>query len=316
MNRRAATAMYSHLLRHFLAVAEHRGITAAARSINITQPALTKSIRQLEQLLGVTLFERLPTGVVLTRYGEALARRVRLMDLEYRHALDEIEAMKGGRRGTLTIGAGPAWMARILPPVIAQFQREQPRIRVQLTAGVIDTLVPALLGGRLDMICSALDFPSHPEIIKEHLTEMNHVLVVSATHPLARRREVATASLLDYPWVSLTGNLVGNARVGSFFAASGLRPPQVDVETNSTSGLMGVVAAGSYIAIVPTQLLPMAEALGLRLLSVPGSLWDAPAGIAYRATSVPVPAVNAFCALIRAHFAARGPRGLPARTAP
>ncbi len=297
--------MYSHLLQHFLAVADHRGITAAAKAIHITQPALTKSIRQLEQLLGVTLFERLPNGVVLTRFGEVFSRRVRLMDLEYRHAIEEIEAMKGGTRGTLTIGAGPVWMARLLPPVITQFQGQKPNIRIQLVGGVIDTLVPALLAGKLDVICSALDFPSHPEIVKEHLTEISHAFVVSARHPLAKQRDAAPAALLEYPWATLTNNFVGNARVNSFFSANGLRPPRIDVETNSTANLIGLLAAGHYIAILPSLMVPMAEALGLKLLAMPGTLWDAPAGIAYRATTVPVPAINAFCALVRSHFAAQ-----------
>src|SRR5450631_616846 len=176
----AGGAMFSHLLRHFLAVVEHRGISSAAKAIHITQPALTKSVRQLEQLLGVKLFERLPTGMVPTRFGEVLARRVRLMDVEYRHALAEIESMKGGTGGTINVGAGPVWMARLLPPVIAEFQRQQPKVKIHLVGGVIDTLVPGLLAGRLDVVCSALDFPSHPEIIKEHLTEISHALVISA----------------------------------------------------------------------------------------------------------------------------------------
>jgi DNA-binding transcriptional LysR family regulator len=158
------------------------------------------------------------------------------------------------------------------------------------------------------VVCSALDFPSHPEIIKEHLTEISHALVISARHPLARRKEPLPSALLKFPWVTLTNNLVGNARVNSFFSANGLRPPWVAVETNSTSNLLALVATGHYIANIPNLMLPMAEALGLRLLSMHGTLWDAPAGIAYRSTTVPVPTINAFCALIRSHFTAPAPR--------
>ena len=69
--------MHSRLLRHFLGVVEKRNITAAAEALNISQPALTRSIRQLETTIGVPLFERLPTGVALTKPGEVLARRVK-----------------------------------------------------------------------------------------------------------------------------------------------------------------------------------------------------------------------------------------------
>src|SRR5215469_9982332 len=111
--------MHSRLLRHFLGVVEKRNITAAAEALHISQPALTRSIRQLEKTIGVDLFERLPTGVVLTRHGEVLAQRAKLMDLEYKHALAEIKALEQGLSGTLQIGAGPVWITDILPTVVA-----------------------------------------------------------------------------------------------------------------------------------------------------------------------------------------------------
>jgi len=295
--------MYSRLLRHFLAVVEHKGITSAADELHISQPALTKSIRQLEENLGVTLFERMPTGVAPTPFGEILARRVRLMDLEYRHALAEIHAIKGGAGGTINIGAAPVWMVQILPPIIAEFCRQQPKVKIKLNSGVIDTLVPALLGGELDVICASLDFPSHPEIVKEHLTEIRHTLIARAGHPLAAKSEVAPAELLAYPWLAIANDYVGNSRVNSFFAANELDPPVIAVETTSTSGMFSLLQTGDFIVNLPTLLLPYAEALGLTRLAVRGTLWDSPAGIAYRTAKSPIPTINSFCALVRSHFA-------------
>jgi DNA-binding transcriptional LysR family regulator len=294
--------MYSRQLRHFLAVVEHKGITSAAEAVHISQPALTKSIRQLEDNLGVTLFKRLPNGVVPTHFGEILARRVRLMDLEYRHALTEIQAIKGGAGGTINIGAGPVWMAQILPPIIAEFHRQQPKITIKLRSGVIDTLVPALLAGEIDVICASLDFPTHPEIVKEHLTEIHHVLVARAKHPLAGRKEIAPAQLLDYPWLAIVNDYIGTSRVNSFFAANELEPPRIAVETTSTSGILSLLQAGDFIVNIPTLMLPYAEAFGIKRLAVRGTLWESPAGIAYRATKLPIPAINAFYALVRSHF--------------
>lgn len=297
--------MYSRLLRHFLAVVEHKGITSAADKLHISQPALTKSIHQLEISLGVSLFERLPTGVVPTPFGEILARRARLMDLEYRHALAEIHAIKGGTGGTISIGAGPVWMVQILPPIVVEFTRHQPKVKVKLRSGVIDTLVPALLGGELDVICASLDFPRHPEIVKEHLTDLRHCLVARAQHPLAQGREIEPKALLNFPWLALANDYVGNSRVNSFFAANELDPPRIAVETTSTSGMFSLLQSADFIVNLPTLMLPYAEAVGLTRLAVRGTLWDAPAGIAYRMVKSPVPAVNSFCALLRSHFAAR-----------
>ncbi len=294
--------MHSRLLRHFLAVVDHHGVSAAAEGLHISQPALSKSIRNLEESLGVELFERLPTGVVPTRFGEILARRVRLMDLEYRHALTEIQAIKGGTSGVVNIGAGPVWTVRILPPIIAAFHRQQPKVKVGLRTGVIDTLVPALLAGELDVVCASLDFPSHPEIVKEHLVELSHVLIARAAHPLVGRRDLAAAELLHYPWLALTGDYVGNSRVNSFFAANELDAPRVAVESTSISAILSLLQQGDFIVNIPTLMLPFAETFGVQRIALRGTLWDSPAGIAYRASKSPIPAVNAVCAMIRAHF--------------
>lgn len=295
--------MHSRLLRHFLAVADNKGMSAAAAELHISQPALTKSIRQLEDILGVELFERLPTGVVPTRFGEILARRARLMDLEYRHAVAEIQAIKGGTGGIINIGAGPVWSVRILPPIIAAFRRQQPKVKVKLRSGVIDTLVPALLGGELDLICSSLDFPAHPEFVKEQLVELQHVLIARAEHPLAGHREITAKQLLDYPWLALVNDYIGTSRVNSFFAANELQPPRIGVETTSISAALNLLREDDFILNIPTMMLPYAEWFGVQRLTVRGTLWDAPAGIAYRATKSQTPALSAFCALVRAQFA-------------
>ena len=294
--------MHSRLLHHFLAVVDSKGISAAAAELHITQPALTKSVRQLEDILGVELFERLPTGVVPTRFGEILARRARLMELEYRHAIAEIQAIKGGTGGTINVGAGPVWAVRILPPIIAAFRRQQPKVKVKLRIGVIDTLVPALLGGELDLVCASLDFPAHPEFVKEQLVDLKHVLVARAEHPLAGRKDIAVKELLDFPWLTLINDYVGTSRVGSFFAANELQPPRIAVETTSISAALNLVREDDLILSIPTLMLPHAELFGLCKLAVRGTLWDAPAGIAYRATRSPSPALSAFCALVRAEF--------------
>jgi DNA-binding transcriptional LysR family regulator len=152
----------SRKITHFLAVAEHLNFTVAATQLNISQPALSRSIKQLEEGLGVPLLERLPTGVVLTRYGEILARRARLMQLDAEHTLLELSALKTGSGGKVRIGAGPLWASVFLPSVIATLQRQHSGYQVEVTSGVIDTLVPAILAGQIDTFCSSLDFPNHP----------------------------------------------------------------------------------------------------------------------------------------------------------
>jgi DNA-binding transcriptional LysR family regulator len=129
------------------------------------------------------------------------------------------------------------------------------------------------------------------------------VLIARAEHPLAGRREIEAKKLLNYPWLALVNDYVGTSRVNSFFAANELQPPRIGVETTSISAALNLLREDDFILSIPTMMLPYAELFGLRKLAVRGTLWNAPAGIAYRATMSPAPAVSAFCALVRAQFA-------------
>jgi DNA-binding transcriptional LysR family regulator len=291
--------MHSRLLILFLTTAEHLNITAAAKALNLTQPALTRSIKQLELILGVTLFERLPNGVALTRQGEILARRVKLMELEYRHAIAEIDAMEQGVAGTLHIGAGPVWITTILPPVIAAFHAQYPHVKVNLNSGVIDTLVPALMKGEIELVCATLDFPSQPEMVKEPLIRISHVVVAREEHPIFKSDQATARELADYPWAVLANDHVGTSRIGSYFVANGVAPPTIAVETTSI-GLFKILGEGNFLAHFPERMLPDAEKYGLRKIAHEGTFWEAEAGIAYRRTNNPIRALDSFVSILKA----------------
>ena len=290
-------------LRHFLEVVERGSLSAACETLNITQPALSKSVKQLEQRLEVDLFERLPSGMVLTRYGEIFARRARLMEMEYRHALAEIDAAQHGAAGSLRVGGGPGWVDTVLPPAIIQFQRQHPKIKFHLESGVIDTLVPKVLNGDLDIICSALDFPNHPELVKERLIDMKHAVFASVNHPLAKKKTVKPSDLCDYPWISPLEDHVGRNRLESFFAACELDPPVIKAEVAASfTTILKFAAHGDYLVSAPHTFREDAARSGLKVILKETRLWETPAGLSFRYTDKPSPIVNSFIALMRAHF--------------
>jgi DNA-binding transcriptional LysR family regulator len=296
--------MQSRLLHHFLVVCERRNITAAAEFLNITQPALTRSIHKLEKTIGAKLFERLPTGVALTSQGEILARRAKLMELEYRHALSEIRTLEHGLAGTLRIGAGPVWYSNILPPVIAAFNKQFPRVRMRLTGGVINTLMDGLLGGEIDLMCGTLDFRAQPEIAKEPLLRIRHAVVARKGHPLVGGGVVAARELWLYPWLVLSDDQIGIGRIGAYFAANALAPPAIAIETNSYA-MFKVLAHGDFLAHFPEQMLADAHKFGLTRIAHAGTFWDSEAGIAYRATATPVKALTSFISMLKVALPAR-----------
>ena len=293
--------MQSRILKHFLAVAEHHNVTAAADSLHISQPALTKSIKQLEKDIGVPLFERHQKGVILTLEGEALARRARLMDLEYRHALAEIKAIQTGIAGILRIAAGPVWMTTILPPVLAKFHSQYPNIHIKLELGVIDTIQSGLLEGKIDLACSSLDVSGHSEIVTENLINIQHVVVASVNHPLAQQETVSAEDLQAYPWVVLTKDNVGDRRIRSFFSANGLEPPNLAIETNPIA-MMKILSTGKFLAHIPERMLEDAAKFNIARIPHKGTFWDSFAGISYRLTPYPKRMVESFIGILREYL--------------
>src|SRR5262249_36479433 len=117
-------------LEALLAVAESRSFSAAARQLRVSQPAITRIIAELESTTGVNLFERPPSGVVLTAYGQSLDRHARSAVAEITHAGLELDAMRGAATGRVAIGATPAGAAWIIPAAVERFTRLKP------TAGI------------------------------------------------------------------------------------------------------------------------------------------------------------------------------------
>ncbi len=287
----------SRLLRHFLAVAESRSFTAAAEALNLTQPGLTKSVHKLEQILSVKLLERHRTGVEPTPFGEALASRARLIELELAHALSEIESMKGGLTGTVNVGVGPSFINCVSQVVLAM-QVQRPNVRVNISVAVMDTLLAGLISAGFDIICTSLEFPSYPEITKEPLGVGEHLVISAADHALQHRGAVNPKDLLAYPWVAFSKDNMGIARMGAVFAANRLRPPRITSTTNSIEVMFDLVTKSNCLTSIPASLRINALARGLAELPVKGALWQATLGIAYRrsaASSAPLQAFITAC---------------------
>lgn len=189
----------------------------------------------------------------------------------------------------------------LLPPVLSVFHRQNPGVKISLAGGVIDTLVPDLLRGELDLICVSLDFPNRAEIVKVPLITVRHVLIADPAHPLAERRGIDAAAAHGYPWMTLKGDHVGKERIGSFFAANGLSPPMFSLETSSIESLLQSLRDGKSIAHIPELMLPLAEAVGLKRLSFSGTIWENTAGYAVRKSARRTPMVRRLVEMLEAN---------------
>lgn len=189
----------------FLAVAENGTFTAAAQRLGMTQPALTQRIRRLENQLGVHLLERHPKGVTTTSFGKALLTYASEVRTSIKQADAEILAMRGGRTGSVRVGAGPAWAGTILPRAIERIHRRRPGLRIEVITGVDTQLKAGLRRGEYDFIVLGLpqDLTEDPDLYSEIWFVDHFKVTARKDHPLVcARRDVRLAELLDYPWGS------------------------------------------------------------------------------------------------------------------
>ena len=272
----------SNLLRCFLSILDHRKLTTAADELCITQQALSKSLRRLEEELGVALFQRTPSGMVPTTYGITLGRRARQILLESVGARNELQLMLEGGYGSIVIGVGPMWSVHAFPAIIADFIKNQPKTHIKIVSGVLDTLLPQLLKGETDLVIASLNFPDHPDLMKEHIVHTQHVIMASKNHPLASLKKVEPCDLLGYPFVGFTDDYAGVARMEQFFASHGMQSPGLTVESNSLETLFSLMVSGDFLASLAAPILLHGERFRIVRINLPDSFWRFSIGAIYR----------------------------------
>lgn len=195
--------MKPHQLKAFLAVCEQGSIRAAARVLYVSQPAVTRTIRELEADLGVPLVTRSARGAVLTDFGRAFAARARLILEESQRARDELQQMRSQQVGHVRLAASSVPMALLLAPALRSFRREMPLAQLELVDGQLATALTELRHGRLDFALSQHP-PEHTEADMHYEPLFAEPLVVCARsgHPRIGCRSLR--ELLDEEWVGLS----------------------------------------------------------------------------------------------------------------
>jgi DNA-binding transcriptional LysR family regulator len=285
-------------VRYFNAVARYGSFSAAAKALGITQPGLTKAVRRLEASLDCALFVRLPRGVALTHQGEALLRHAGLLDVQLQDAQKEVRALAGGAVGELRIGAGPSWLSRALPRIVAELTTEYPRLSFHVVGGYNSTLIGSLSNGDLDLVVSAL--PDHIPAGLQAIPLTNDTISVVArrSHPLRTKRRLQPSNTLAYPWVLPGRDVLLRSRLEALFQVAGIEPPPAKIESDSTSFIAAVLHDSDMLSFATTQIV-RSEMDGVVPLLIPRLTMTRSAGILFRSTSGATPATRAFITAIK-----------------
>ncbi|HEV7275983.1 MAG TPA: LysR family transcriptional regulator [Devosiaceae bacterium] len=270
-------------LEYFLAVCKLGSFTAASQRLGVAQPTLTKSMRALEADIGVALLERLPRGVALTPAGDVLKRHAERIGVQLQDALAEVASLGSIAHGTVTIGAGPSWLRRLLPEAVATIIASDPNVRINVVGGFDDVLLKALRARELDFV--VLELPplaDAAEFQLERLTTDRLGVFARIAHPLTDGRAVGLRDLLAYPWIMSPKSTRPQQRLNAIFVAAGLPPPAIAVETDSVAFLLRIVASTDALTFTVSSTAKMLEAQGTAMLHVPEMVAEREAGIITR----------------------------------
>jgi DNA-binding transcriptional LysR family regulator len=237
-----------------IAIGDEGNIHRAAEILNMSQPAASKLLKDLEDALDIALFERLPRGMRPTWYGEAMIRHARIALSSLTQAGNELEALKTGRFGKVSVGAiaGPA--LSLLPPAIAIVAREHPDLRVELAVESSDVLIERLTQSKLDIMVGRL-FEMHDKtnLTYERLADEPVCAIARPGHPMLGSSALTLKQLEQAAWIVPRMGSVLRHRFELMFREAGLDLPLRLIETSSILFTTKMLQQSDFLAVVPTE---------------------------------------------------------------
>lgn len=246
-------------MRDVVAVAERGSLRSAARHLGIPQPNITRSIRELEHELGVTLFERRATGMTLTAMGQAFLRRATSIQFEMERTREEIEQLKGVGIGTVSVGLSTVAHIALLPRVIETFRRRYPDVLLKVSEGFFPTMEADIQAGLIDFYVGPLAEDVRPaELTIEPLFDNQRIVVARKGHTLIGATSLV--ELADARWVTTSITLVGEAELNPLFDSLGLPHPRIVAQAGTAISMLVITASSDLLAMLPQQWLAVVAA--------------------------------------------------------
>jgi LysR family transcriptional regulator of abg operon len=290
--------MKLNALRDFVTVVERGGLRAAARYLGQPQPALSRSIRDLEKELGVTLFERHAKGVRLTPVGTAFLRRANAVRNELERAKDEIGQLRGETYGRVTLCMSTAPHLGLLPRVLQPFRAHYPNIHLEIVDGVYPIVEASLLDGTVDCYIGPAPSAVPTELRIEKLFDNTRVILGRKGHPLAKATSLR--DLVEAEWITTSITHRAEEELGPLFERHGLPAPRLAMRAQSALTFMTALANSDLLMMLPVQWIQyplLSEAF--QEIRVVEALPAPPVCIVQRIGLPLTPAAEYFCTLVR-----------------
>lgn len=237
-----------------IALDDFRNIHRAAEELHMTQPAASKQIKDLEEMLDVRLFERLPRGMEPTIYGETMIRHARMALTSLALAHDDLVALKAGLSGQVEVGVIMSPAMALLPRAIARIKEQAPLLRIGVHLEPSNVLLDKLQRGTLDfMIGRILEKEDSSGLVYEELTEEPACAVVRPGHALLEAKDLRLEDIADRPWILPPPGSILRHRFDMMFRRAGLQPPANVVDTTALLLITTLLQQTDSLHVMPLE---------------------------------------------------------------
>jgi len=262
-----------------LTVVQAGGMRKAAQQLHLSQPAVSKAVRSLEEALGVNLLERGKRGVEPTKFGVALTRRTKAAFDELRQAVSDIEHLADPQGGELRFGAMETMNAGVVATAIERMSRNYARVRFHMQPGNSQHLLDHFLHERSIefAVVRPGSLPLPLGMVGESLFVDQFLIVVSADHRHAKRRRITLAELADESWITSDPEADARSPLGRAFEADGVKMPTPRLRSDSINLRLRLLATGRWVTLMPRSVLHfMPRSSLLRALPIELPTWEVP----------------------------------------
>lgn len=287
-------------IEYFAVLAEHGHVGRAAEALGLTQPALSVSLRRLEQSMNTKLCKRTPKGIELTDVGHVLLSQVRRLRQTREDVMREVEDLSQGRAGNLRVGVHAGVVDNLIGPACCMLINAAPSVTLSVTVESIESAVSAVREGRLDLGVSVMPSPPHPDMVQIPLIEDTIVVFASARHRLAKRKQVTLDDLEDERWAATAFSAPALPLLSRALQDRGRNALHYVVQTSSMAFRDQLVANTDLLSTSSKRLLRQIKAryrvveLPIRGFSVKRSV-----GVFHRKDTYLSPAARQFIGILR-----------------
>jgi LysR family pca operon transcriptional activator len=292
-------------LRHFRiieAVSQHSSLLRASAALSLAQPALTRSIHEIEEILGFRLYERHAKGVRETRFGEALAYTAKNILQELKQLDETLDRLTRDSSVIVNVGVLPVAAVGVMPGVVARLSERRPELQVMVTQGLSEELIPDVIAGRLDLIVGRLYEPPAPDGLKREVLYQEPISVVAyPSHPIFTAPGPTVERLAKAKLVLPTVASRLGQEIDLLLGQMGI-DLSAPVRSSSLGFIRELVLSGEFVGIMPR--LTLAADLvrnSVKVAPLPVPAPSRPAGIIYKGERDLPPAAVALIDMLRAY---------------